>query len=91
MKSLSKPKILTVFCSCGQKLVKYKKGTGRRLIKIHKDRIVKDFTEDQIFINNFSQNTELFCPKCKNRIATVKMIKGKYINKLNQGKVGLIK
>lgn len=91
MKSLQKPKILTVFCSCGQKLVKYKKGTGRRLVKIHKDRVVKDFTDSQIFLNDLPENTDLFCPKCEERIATVKMISGKYINKLNQGKIGNIK
>ena len=91
MKSLSKPKLLTVFCLCGQKLVKYKKGTGRRLVKIHKDRVVTDFTIGKIFLNNAPENTDLFCPKCKKRIATVKLISGKYVNKLNQGRVGLIK
>ena len=91
MKSLSKPKILTVFCVCGQKLVRYKKGSGRRLVKVHRDRVLEDFTKSKIFLNNLPENTDLFCPKCGERIATVKLIKGKYVNKLNQGRVGLIK
>jgi len=91
MKKLSKPKILTVYCSCGQKLVRYKKGKGRKLVKIHKNRVLDDFTNEKIFLNEFLENTNLFCPQCKKRIATVKLIKGRYVNKLNQGVVGKIK
>ena len=90
MKKGAKPRQLEIYCKCGQKLLKYKKGAGRRLVKVHRDRISKDFTG--VFENNFSaKNTDIFCPKCKNRIATVKVIGGKYINKLNQGQIGLIK
>ena len=90
MKKNQKPKQLEIFCKCGQKLLKYKKGGGRRLVKVHRDRISKDFTG--IFENNFEkENSDIFCPKCNNRIATVKLISGKYVNKLNQGKIGNIK
>ena len=79
-----------MYCACGKKLLKYKKGPGRRLLKIHRDRISKDYTG--IFISDFStENTDIFCPNCRQRIATVKKINGKFINKLNQGQVGLIK
>ncbi len=83
-------KILTVYCKCGQRLVQYKKGPGRRLLKIHRDRITKDFTG--VFSKDFSpKNTDLLCPECNKRIATVKCINGKYVNKLNQGQIGYIK
>ena len=90
MKKLTKYKILTIYCRCGEKLLKYKKGPGRRLLKIHRDRITEDYTG--LFIHNYSEKgTDLFCPSCKNRIATVQIVNGKYVNKLNQGQVGLIK
>lgn len=90
MKKVQKTRQLEIYCKCGLKLLKYKKGFGRRLVKVHRDRISKDYSK--IFENNFSEeNTDMFCPKCKNRIATVKLINGKYVNKLNQGQIGLIK
>ncbi|MFP4403007.1 MAG: hypothetical protein ACOC3X_02380 [Nanoarchaeota archaeon] len=90
MKKLTDYKILTIHCKCGEKLVQYKKGPGRRLLKIHRDRITKDFTG--IFLNDYSSlNTDILCPNCRKRIATVKCIKGKYVNKLNQGQIGEIK
>lgn len=89
MKKTSKPYNLTLFCKCGIKLVRYQKGQGRRLVKIHSDRVVFDFFN--LFINSYEENTNIFCPNCKNRIATVKKINGKYVNKLNQGQVGLIR
>jgi hypothetical protein len=90
MKKLTDFKILTIYCKCGEKLVQYKKGPGRRLLKIHRDRITKDFTG--IFLNDYSSlNTDILCPKCQGRIATIKCINGKYVNKLNQGQIGDIK
>ncbi len=81
---------MEIYCSCGLKLLKYKKGSGRRLVKVHRDRISKDYSG--VFINNYAdENTDIFCPQCGARIATVKLISGKYVNKLNQGKIGLIK
>ena len=89
MKKTSKSHQLTVYCKCGKRLVKYKKGSGRRLVKIHADRVSKDY--ENLFVNNFPENTDIFCPSCEKRIATIKKINGKYINKLNQGRVGIIK
>ncbi len=88
MKKNNKPHILEVYCKCGFKLARYKKGAGRRLVKIHKDRILQDFSH---FINNYPEHTDLLCPSCKKRIATVKKINGKFVNKLNQGSIGIIK
>ena len=88
MRKLTKFKILTVYCRCGERLIKYKKGPGRRLLKIHRDRITEDYSG--IFINDYSQQgTDIFCPGCNNRIATVQVINGKYVNKVNQGQLGL--
>lgn len=90
VKKLTKFTMLSVHCKCGTKLINYKKGPGNRLLKIHRDRISKDFTGT--FENDYSkENTNLFCPNCQNRIATVKKINGKYVNKLNQGQLGIIK
>ena len=89
-KKLTQYKILTIHCACGKKLLKYKKGPGRRLLKIHKDRITKDYTN--IFLNDFSdKNSNILCPKCKNRFATIQLIGGKYVNKINQGQLGIVK
>ena len=89
MKNTSKPYHLTLYCKCGLKLVKYRKGSGRRLVKVHSDRVSKDF--QNLFVNSYPENTDILCPDCKKRIATVKKINGKYVNKLNQGQVGNIK
>lgn len=80
----------TVYCKCGQKLVKYlKKGPGR-LIKIHRDRIAEDFAG--MFTDKSSPiGTDIYCPNCNQRIATIQRIKGKYVNKVNQGQLGAIK
>lgn len=85
-KTLTKYKILTIYCNCTAKLLKYKKGPGRRLLKIHKDRITKDYYD--IFKNDTSEkNTDIYCPECQKRIATIQIIGGKYINKVNQGQI----
>ena len=90
MRKLTKYKVLTVFCRCGQKLLKYKKGPGRRLLKIHRDRITEDYPG--IFISDYSEKgTNIHCPSCGKRIATVQIVNGKYINKINQGQLGLTK
>lgn len=83
-------KIWTVYCKCGQKLVRYlKKGPGR-LLKIHRDRIVEDFTG--IFMDESSPvGTDVYCPNCNQRIATIQLVKGKYVNKVNRGQLGDIK
>ncbi|MCD5396616.1 MAG: hypothetical protein LRZ98_00330 [Candidatus Pacebacteria bacterium] len=89
MKKTSKPHYLTLFCKCGIKLIKYKKGQGRKLVKIHSDRVVTDYLN--LFINYFPENTNIFCTNCEKRIATIKKINGKFVNKLNQGQIGIIK
>ena len=89
MKKINRNRILHVYCKCGAFLVKYKKGKGRRLVKIHKDRIVLD--EQGVFKENLPEGTNIFCKKCEKRLATVRKINGKYVFKLNQGSIGLIK
>jgi len=88
LKKLTNYRILTVHCRCGLKLLKYRKGPGRRLLKIHRDRITVDYTG--IFINDYSESgTDIHCPACGKRIATVQVVNGKYVNKVNQGQLGL--
>ena len=90
MKKLTKFRILTVYCKCSAKLVKYQKGGSGRLIKLQKHRIVKDYFD--IFINNFDhKNSDVLCPNCKKRFCTIQLIGGKYVYKINQGQLGNIK
>lgn len=82
--------VWTVYCECGEKLVKYRKKGPGRLRKIHRDRIAKDFTG--LFSDNKSPvGTDVLCPKCKKRIATIQKVNGKYVNKVNQGRLGIIR
>ncbi len=89
-KKLTKFRNITVFCKCGEKLIKYRKWPWRRLLKIHRDRIKIDY--NNIFVDNYEAvGTDILCPKCRERIATVQVISGKYINKVNQGQIWIIK
>ena len=86
----SQYKIITVWCKCGEKLVRYRKCGKGRLRKIHRARIAEDFTG--IFESDKSPvGTDILCQKCKERIATVQIVSGKYVNKVNQGQLGEIK
>jgi len=79
-----------VFCKCGEKIVLYRKKGPGRLRKIHRDRIAKDY--HYLFLDNFEkEGFDIFCPSCNNRFATVKKINGKYVNKVNQGQLGIIR
>lgn len=90
VRKLTKYKVITVHCKCGEKLVKYKKGPGRTLLKIHRDRINKDY--QGIFLDNYEpEGTDIFCISCKNRITTVKRVNGKFINKVNRGSLWIIR
>ncbi len=90
MRKLTKYKIITISCKCGTKLLKYKKGPGRTLIKIHSDRITKDFVG--IFMDDTSpEGSEIICPTCNKRFATVRVVNGKYVNKVNRGRLGIIR
>lgn len=90
MKKLIKYRIITVYCKCGQILIKYKKGPWRRLLKIHRDRITKDYNE--IFIKDKSPVwISIWCPACKERLTTVQIVNWKYINKVNQWQLWIIR
>lgn len=83
-------KIWTVYCKCGEKLVRYKKRGPGRLRKIHRDRISKDYSG--LFLSDSTKiGTDIFCPNCKKRLATVLKVNGKYVNKINQGQLGIIR
>jgi hypothetical protein len=89
-RKLTKFKVITVYCKCGEKLVKYKKWPGRTLLKIHRDRINKDY--QGIFLENFEQaGADIYCKWCEKRIATVMVVNWKYINKVNRWNLGIIR
>lgn len=59
-------KTVDIFCNkCKQALFKYRKGGKGALIKCFKERIVKDFTEDQTS-----------CPNCHQSFARETLIRG---------------
>ena len=77
MKKKIKGRVIKVYCAnCETLLYKYFKAGPGHLIKCHKDRIVKDFT-----------NGDLRCSKCGKQFARDMMIRGKLANKIIQGKV----
>ncbi len=59
-------KTVDIYCSaCKQVLFKYRKGGKGALIKCFKERIVKDFTNDQVH-----------CPQCQQLFARDTLIRG---------------
>lgn len=82
-------KNILVHCKCGKPLVRYKKRGKGRLRKIHRDRITEDF--EGIFSGYEKDNTEILCPFCEGRIATIRSMQGKFVAKVNQGQLGIIR
>jgi hypothetical protein len=81
---------ITIYCGCGAKLVRYRKRGKGRLVKIHRLRISEDYYG--IFSNDaLPEGSDILCPECNERIATVRMVNGKWVHKVNQGQIGLIR
>ena len=81
--------VILVHCKCGKALVKYNKGGKGRLRKIHRDRISEDIAG--IFSGHEPNGSDLSCPSCQGRIATVRSMQGKFVAKVNQGQLGVIR
>ena len=81
---------ITVFCKCGAKLVRYRKRGKGRLVKIHRLRITKDYAG--VFSDEtLPEGADILCPSCGARVATVKKVSGKWVHKVNQGQIGIIR
>jgi hypothetical protein len=81
---------ITIFCACGEKLVRYRKRGKGRLVKIHRLRISKDYAG--VFSNDsLPEGSDILCPACTERVATVRKVNGKWVHKMNQGQIGLIR
>jgi len=77
MRKIGKFHILNIYCSnCNTLIYKYRKVGRGHLVKCYKDRIVSDFT-----------NNDLKCPECNKIFARETMIRSKPANKISQGKV----
>lgn len=77
-------KIIEVTCQCGNKIAKYQKLKPGFLMKMYLDQILIDY--NNILSNkHFELNDEIFCPRCKKRIATIKRIHGRLSAKINHG------
>jgi len=69
--------VIVVHCSkCKQKLYRYRKDWGEKLVKCYVDMIRKDYT-----------NGDLKCPKCGQEFARHATIHNKPAHKIIQGKV----
>jgi hypothetical protein len=82
-------KNIEVQCRCGLKLLKYKKRGKGRLQKIHRDRIAQDYFG--LFSGFDAEGVEILCPVCGARFATIRSLQGKYVAKVNQGQLGIIR
>ncbi len=81
---------ITIYCSCGEKLVRYRKRGKGRLVKIHRLRISEDYAK--VFSNDsLPEGSDILCPTCTGRVATVRKVNGKWVHKVNQGAIGLIR
>ena len=81
---------ITIYCKCRQKLVRYRKRGKGRLVKIHRLRISKDYSG--VFSDEtLPEGSDILCPSCNARVATVKKVNGKWVHKVNQGQIGLIR
>ena len=76
-----------VECQCGEPLARYSKGGKGRLRKMFFERILED--QARIFIKEppLPLGTDIHCPACRKRVATVQIVSGKYAAKMNQGAI----
>lgn len=86
---MSETRIIKLECKCGQKIAKYKKEGKGKLIKMYLDMILEDVTG--IFSKPLKTKENVFCPKCKKRLATIYMIHGRPAAKINQGAIKPVK
>ena len=82
-----KRRSLEVSCQCGQALARYKKGGNGRLVKMFFERIALDHAGIFLADPPLPLNQEILCPACGKRVATVRVVSGKYAAKINQGAV----
>ena len=79
-------RVIKVQCQCGEELARYEKEGKGRLIKMYVDHIVKGPlvpTEE----TKYENEEDVLCPKCEERIGTVKMVHGRPAIKINQGQI----
>lgn len=82
---VEKGKVIEVKCGCGQELARYEKVGKGRLVKMYLDMILED--EAGIFPERLETGTEIHCPGCDKRVATVQMVHGRPAAKMNQGAI----
>ena len=82
-----KQRYIEVSCRCGKALARYRKGGKGRLIKMFFQRI--DVDRGGVFLTEppLPLHSQIYCPACGKRVATVRVISGKYAAKLNQGAI----
>lgn len=78
-------RVIEVECGCGFNVAKYEKEGKGRLIKMYLDMILEDKAE--IFKEGLPTGTEIFCPSCSKRLATIQMVHGRAAAKINQGAI----
>ena len=78
---------IEVVCSCGAPLARYQKGGTGRLVKMFFHKILTD--RAGVFVTDPPRklDEEILCPQCSRRVATVRVVRGQYAAKVNQGAV----
>jgi hypothetical protein len=80
-------KIVEVQCRCGTELARYRKEGKGHLIKMFLRGILID--RAGVFLKQppLPTGTNIICPKCEKRVATIQMIHGEPAAKMNQGAI----
>ena len=86
---MSETRIIKLECKCGQKIARYKKEGRGKLIKMYLNMILEDVAG--IFSRPLKTNEDVFCPKCKKRLATIYIVHGRPAAKINQGAIKPVK
>ncbi len=84
---MAKRRSIEVKCQCGAPLARYKKGGKGRLRKMFFDRIAVDYAGCFLTDPPLELDRDILCPECGKRVATVRVVSGKYAAKMNQGAI----
>jgi hypothetical protein len=84
-------KVIDVKCQCGQDIARYEKVGRGTLRKMYLDKILTDHTGRFLIDPPLPNGTQIQCPSCNKRIATIQMIHGRPAAKMNQGTIKKVK
>lgn len=80
-------KVIELFCKCGKELARYRKEGKGHLIKMFLRNILVDRAGVFLKTPPLPNGSQVNCPSCEKRVATIQMIHGEPAAKLNQGAI----